>query len=344
MPEKIADICNRLRVWDPPDTVPSVTPIVAILGTRYPDFAVETEILGSEVTIVSATGASPDEIVETTRGAQVILAGSIPRFDRGVIERLDGCRAIVRSGIGVDSIDLVAAREAGIWVAYVPDYGTEAVAQHTLALALAATRRLGETDRLVKRGDWGFADLRPLHLPGSMTAGVVGYGRIGKRVAELLAAVGFERILAHDPYAHPTGTTVEFVGLTDLLSRSDVVCLHAPGPADGRPLLGTAQLACLKPGSVLVNASRGNLVDVEALAVALHGGAPRIAALDVFEPEPPDLAPFDGVVDRLILSPHMAWYTEESQADLRRKSAEEAKRLLAGSPPLHPIVTPEETT
>ncbi len=324
------------------NTVREVSTTVAILGTRYPDFSIESEILGPGVALVAAPGTTDDEIVATARDAAVILAGSQPRFTRPVIERLSSTRAIVRSGIGVDSVDLDAARDAGIWVVNVPDYGTDAVAQHTLALALAATRRLGEADAIVKRGEWGFADLRPVRLLQSMTAGVVGFGRIGRRVAGLLLSVGFGRLLAHDPLSEPEGHGVEPASLASVLSQSDVVCLHAPGPVDGTPLIGAPELASMKPGSALVNTSRGSSIDQPALAAALAAGTPRVAALDVFEPEPPDLTPFAGVIDRLLLSPHMAWYTEESQVDLRRKSAEEAGRILAGSPPINPVVSPEE--
>jgi len=316
---------------------------IAILGTRYPDFAIEEEVLGSMgVEIVSAAGGDADEIEAAAATATVIVAGSRPQFTREVLQRLSGCRAIVRSGIGVDSVDLPAASDFGIMVVNVPDYGTEAVAQHTLALALAGTRRLVEGDLIVKSGGWGFPSLRPLHLPNTMTAGVVGFGRIGRRVADLLVSVGFGRVLACDAWIDPEGPNVEASSLDELLSTADLVTLHAPGPANGRPLLGHAELARMRQGSVLVNTARGSLIDSSELAVALARGAPRIAALDVYTPEPPDLDILDPVRDRLVLTPHMAWYSEETQSDLRRKSAEEARRILTGETPLHLVALPKE--
>jgi D-3-phosphoglycerate dehydrogenase len=312
---------------------------VAVLGSRYPDFSIEQGILG-DVEIVSAPGGTADEIVAVAGAAEIIIAGSLPKFTAEVLPRLPSLRAIVRAGIGVDNIDLDAAGAAGISVCNVPDYGTEAVAQHTLAMALAASRRLGEADRIVREGRWGFDPLRPIHVPGEMTAGVVGFGRIGRRVAGLLLLVGFGRLLAHDPFADPDAHGVEPATLEEILSQSDVVCLHAPAPPD-RPLIGADELALMKPGSALVNTSRGALIDDTSLAAALANGAPRVAALDVFTPEPPDLSIFEGVTDRLLLSPHMAWYTEESQTEMRRKSADEASRFLDGMPFRNPIVTPE---
>lgn len=317
---------------------------VAILGTRYPDFSIEEEVLGPvDVTLRYGPGSTPDEIVDAVGDATVVLAGSAPKFTAEVLERLPDVVAIVRSGIGVDSVDLESARTLGKWVAYVPDYGTEAVAQHTLAMALAASRRLIEADAIVRNGAWGFADLRPMHLPSATTAGVVGFGRIGRRVAGLLLSIGMGRVLAHDPWAPPDGHGVEPASFDELLAGSDIVCLHAPGPSDGSALIGTEEISRMKTGSALVNTARGSLIDPHALAAGLAAGTPRVAALDVFSPEPPDLTPFEGVTDRLILSPHAAWYTEESQADLRRKSAEEAARILRGERPRHPIVEPEET-
>jgi D-3-phosphoglycerate dehydrogenase len=311
---------------------------VAILGTRYPDFSIEEAVLSPlGVSIVSAAGADESEILAVAGDASVILAGSLPRFTASVLERLTG-RAIVRSGIGVDSVDLDAARRLGYTVAYVPDYGTEAVAQHTLALALAATRRLVEADRIVREGGWGFAGLRPLHLPSAMTAGLVGFGRIGRRVGELFSSVGFGRVLAHDAFAEPDTEWVTAATMSEVLSSSDIVSLHAPGPQDGSPLIGAGELALMKPSSILVNTARGSLVDAAALAASMTDGRPRVAALDVFSPEPPSLDVFSAVIDRMILSPHTAWYTEESQADLRRKSAEEAARILSGLAPINTVI------
>lgn len=310
---------------------------VAILGTRYPDLSIEQEILEG-VTLVVGPGDTPHEIVDLTADADVVIAGSRPQFTAGVLERMTP-RAIVRSGIGVDSIDLNHARRLGFWVLYVPDYGTEAVAFHTLSMVLAAMRRLPQSDRLVKLGKWGFAELRPMHLPSALTAGVVGYGRIGQRVAEHLRAVGFGQVVVHDPYVAGMDTD-----LGELLEMSDVVTLHAPGPTDGSALIGPAEIARMKPGSILVNTSRGTLIDATALANGMAAGGPRMAALDVFSPEPPNLSVFAAVKDQLILSPHTAWYTEESQTELRVKSAWEARRILEGQEPLHAVVRPEEAS
>jgi len=313
---------------------------VAILGTRYPDFSLEETVLASlDVRIVSGPGASSDEIVATAGDAEVIVAGSGPRFDAATLARLR-CTGIVRSGVGVETVDLDAARRAGIWVARVADYGTDAVALHAVALALAGVRRLVEADRRVRAGEWGFAPLRPLHLPSALVAGVVGFGRIGRRAADLLGGLGFE-VVAHDPVAPVDAPGVRGVPLAELLATADVVTLHAPAPADGSFLVGAHELATMRPGAVLVNTSRGSLVDEEALVAALAAGRPATAALDVYASEPPSPDRFAPVAEHVILTPHMAWYTEESQHDLRVKAAEEAARLLRGERPHEVVVEPE---
>lgn len=319
---------------------------MAILGTRFGDFDVEREVLG-DVELTAGPGHSRAEILEVAAGADVILAGAAAVFDAGTLEAL-GCRAIVRLGVGVDGVDLDTARSLGMWVANVPDYGTDAVALHTVTLVLAATRRLTLADRQLRDGSWGVADLRPLHLPASLCVGVVGFGRIGRRVAHMLRGVGFERFLISDPVIEPAdlrhslGDDARLVELPELLGGADVVTLHLPPPARGH-LLGDEQLRMMRVGSILVNTARGALVDTVALVSALAEDRPATAALDVFEREPPDLNVFEPVSDRVILTPHMSWYTEESELALRRQAAAEARRILDSQSPLHPVVTPAKT-
>lgn len=315
-------------------------PVVAILGTRYQDFAIEEQILDPfGVTFVAGNGASPGEILAVAAHADVILAGSRPRFTPDVIGQLRA-KGIVRYGVGTDTIDLDAAQQAGMAVARVADYGTEAVAFHAVGLALAQLRRIVEADRVVRSGQWGVASLRPLHLPSTLTAGVVGYGRIGRQAASYFRGLGFA-VCAYDAYVTvPEDGDVEGVSLERLLERSDVVSLHAPGSTDGRPLLDAAHLRAMKPGSVLVNTARGSLIDLPALVEGLAANRPGRAALDVYPQEPPDLAQFDGVAEQVVFTPHMAWYTEQSEVDLREKAAQEVVRLLHGEPLRDPVVEP----
>lgn len=314
-------------------------PVVAILGTRYRDFAIEeAELAGLDVEVRSGPGRTREEVLEVGGGAAVILAGSRPRFDDETLSRLTAV-GIVRYGIGTETIDLSAARKHGVWVARVSDYATEAVAVHAVSLAMAAARRLVQADAATRSGRWGLAELRPLHLPSVQSAGILGYGRIGRHAARLLSAFGFQ-VLAHDLFAPVDDGVAQGVSLDELLAASDVLSLHVPASPDGRPLLDAGALARMRPGSVLVNTARGTLVDQDALVAALLQGRPGYAALDVFPAEPPDPQAFADVADRVLLTPHMAWFTQESEADLRRKAAREARRLLCGERPQDVVVQP----
>lgn len=313
--------------------------VVAILGTRYPDYSIEREVLEPlGVRIIDGNGSDRQAIIDQAGDADVILAGSAPRFDAETLRSIT-CMGIVRYGVGTESIDLQAAKDLGIWVLRVADYGTEAVATHAVAMALAAVRRIRQADLRVRSGEWGFAPLRPLHLPSAMTVGIIGTGRIGRHAASQFIGLGF-RVLAYDivkPVDQMPG--VQFVeSLTQLVQQSDVLSLHVPGAPDGSPLFNEELLGQVKQGCIIVNTSRGTLIDPQALALGLAKGKPGFAALDVFSKEPPNLDVFSEVEDHLLFTPHMAWYTEESEADLRFKAAHEVRRLLLGERPKEIVV------
>lgn len=317
----------------------STTKTVAIIGTRFPDFSIEREILEPlGVRIIDGNGSDRQAIIDQAGSADVILAGAPPKFDAGTLAAIS-CMGIVRYGVGTESIDLQAAKDLGIWVLRVADYGTEAVATHAVALALAAMRRVRQADQRVRNGEWGFAPLRPLHLPSAMTVGVIGTGRIGRHAASQFVGLGF-RVLAYD-IVKPTDamTGVQFCeSLTEVVEQSDIISLHVPGAPDGTPLFDEKLLSRTKLGCVIVNTSRGTLIDPAALARGLSENRPGFAALDVFPKEPPNLEVFASVEDHLLLTPHMAWYTEESEADLRFKAAHEVRRLLLGERPKEIVV------
>jgi D-3-phosphoglycerate dehydrogenase len=314
---------------------------VAIVGARWPDSELEREVMGlRDDEIVREPGATREEILQAASKAEVILTGPGPRFDKATIDRLD-CRGIVRYGAGFDNVDIGAAHRRGIVVAYVPDYGTEAVALHAVSLTLAALRRIPQADRMVKAGGWDLASLRPLHLPSMLNAGVIGFGRIGRRVAEHFIGFGFRRVLAFDDRSEVDAPSVEATALETLLAESDVVSVHASGSPDGSPIIGSDAIELMRPGSVLVNTARGSLIESAALVAGLRVGRPALAALDVFDPEPAEAETFREVRDQVIMTPHMAWYTEETERSLRTKTAREARRILDHEPVLHPVIVPE---
>lgn len=273
---------------------------------------------------------SADEVTEAVRGADVALVQFAP-FTAEAVAAMRPRGAVVRYGVGYDNVDVSAARKRGIAVAYVPDYCVDEVADHTAALVLTLLRRLPVFDRSVRAGRWQAVKVAE-SMPAfrETTIGFLGFGRIARAVRERLAPFGF-RFIAHDPQvAGDSAKGIELVGLDDLLARSDALSLHAPLTEATRHIVGKAALARMKRTAVVVNSSRGNLIDEAALAEALATGVIRAAALDVFEREPlPAASPLRGAPG-LLLTPHVAWYSDGSLGRLQTLAGEEAARALRG--------------
>lgn len=315
---------------------------IDITECDHDSFAIEEEVAarhGAELRVHRARDA--DEIVAACAGADAIVV-QYARITADVLDRLPGLRAIGRYGVGVDSLDVEAATARGVAVCPVPDYGTESVSDHAIALTLAALREIPRMDRAVRYGADAFPAIRPMHTIAGRTFGVVGVGRIGTATARKAAALGFE-VVGHDIAAPPGETVfhgVPTLSLTDLLERCDVVSLHTPLDASTHHLVGATELARMRDGAVLVNTSRGGVVDTDALVDALARGALRGAALDVSENEPLDpWHPLTGF-ENVTLTPHLAWYSEESYAELKRRVMENVAAVCAGERP-RDVLNPE---
>ncbi|MGK9166215.1 C-terminal binding protein [Inquilinus limosus] len=313
---------------------------------QYADDAViERQVGGADVEFVIRRERErrkiPDEVYAN---CDALLTWHELRIDQSVIDKLTRCRVIVRAGVGFDHIDLAAAGAAGIPVANTPDYGTSEVADHAIGLMLALLRGIPAYDQALQADPAGNYVLEAGRLTRRIRGGrfgIVGLGRIGTATAMRARAFGLE-ILAYDPYI-PRGQEIA-LGITrvetlsDLLSASDIVSIHAPLTPETSRLFGDAAFSVMRPHAVLINTARGAIVDLEALHRALEAGRIAGAALDVLPEEPPPqplpalLAAYrdqpDWLRGRLILTPHAAWSSPESQADARRLSAETAVTYL----------------
>ena len=312
-------------------------PKVLILGSPVPGHRPEREILEPLAEIVTARVDAGAELAAAVRDVDAAMIGLQP-FDAPLIAGMRRCRVISRYGIGYDNIDVAAATGAGIWVARVPDYGWEDVSDHAIALLLACARDLRSYDRLARAGRPGRP--RSLFRMKERTCGVIGCGGIGRALVRKLGGFGLAGILVHDPYL--SAEQVAAAGgvasdLDTLLRESDFVSLHTPLTEETRQMIGAAQLRLMKPTAILINTARGGLVDQDALAAALADGTIAAAGLDVFETEPlPTDSPLVGL-DNVILSNHVAWYTEESAVELATKAARNVSEVLAGRPPVYPL-------
>ena len=258
-------------------------------------------------------------------------------LDAELIGAMPRCLLIVRYGVGYDNVDLAAATQAGICVANVPDYGTQEVALHAISLMLAVHRRLLVYDSALRQGQWikGPHVVPPIPRLKGLTLGIVGLGRIGRAVAAHAESLGLHR-LTYDPYVSRSSAMEVGAVLVDygtLLRQSDMVTFHPPLSPETRHLLGEHEIQQMKPGAVVINTSRGAVVDTAALAKALHAGRLAGAGIDVFEQEPLRANHPLRTAPNTILTPHVAWYSEEATVTLKRRVAEEVARAAQGEWP-----------
>jgi len=309
---------------------------VAILGTRYNNLATEKQMLGPlGVQLVESPGQSEAEIVRAAAGAQVILCGGAPKITAAVIRRLPELKAIVRAGIGVDSVDLQECTRRGIYVANIPDYCVKEVSTHALTLILAWARKLPVARAITQAGRWEVAPLKPLQSPRDLVLGLMGFGRIAQCLCRMARAIGFQ-VWASDPYVSKTLVLkkgAQPVTLKRLIRGADFVSLHLPLTAKTRRIISSARLKEMKRTAYLVNTARGELIDELALRDALRARWIAGAALDVMEHEPPASDHPLAEMSNVVITPHCAWYTERSQQELRVKSCLEVIRVLRGRVP-----------
>jgi D-3-phosphoglycerate dehydrogenase len=290
----------------------------------YADLDLERRMFGpAGIEIVVAQCRTEDDVIAQGRGCQGILLQYAPITAR-VVSAMPQLGIVSRIGAGYDTVDTDACEQAGVWVANSPDYGVGEVATHALALALAAIRNIVAYHRDIGGGAWHYLSSGALPRPSTLTLGIVGLGRIGKRMAHVSRNV-FKRVVAYDPYLID-GDFPAYVEraatLADLAAQSDVVSVHTPLTAETRGMLDATFFGALKRGAYLVNTARGAVVDIPDLQRALEAGTVTAAGLDVLPEEPiardsPLLAH-----GRVILTPHAAFYSQESMQELRRKAAQ----------------------
>jgi D-3-phosphoglycerate dehydrogenase / 2-oxoglutarate reductase len=312
------------------DTTPTVIVAIGVLTDLE---AETTHLRGRPVDLRLAALDTPEQVARETAAADAVIV-TIEPLPRASIEQFGpGVRIISRAGIGLDAIDLDAAKERGVAVFHTPDYATEEVATHTVALILGLNRKLLDGDRVARTAWRSWPQLKPITPLSELTVGVVGLGRIGRAVIDRLRPFT-ANILGFDTYASGSVPGVQTVAtLDELLSSCDVLTLHVPLTDETRGLIGARELALLRRGAVVVNVARGALIDQQAIASALGAGHLGGAALDVLVVEPP--ASDDPILaaPAVILSPHFAWYSEASNRRMREMAIDGILDYLAGREP-----------
>lgn len=311
---------------------------VLVPDAHLRDLDVERGVSGDRLDYIVFDETDPDAIPdEIWRSCDAVLVWHRMKITADVVAKLDRCRLIVRVGVGFDNVDGAACRARGIPLSNVPNYGTTEVADHALAMLLHLVRGLGSYEARLKADPVaGFVaeDVPVVRRIRGSTFGAIGMGRIGTAVARRAAAFDM-KVIYVDPFqpeGHDLGLGIERVRTQEeLLRRADVVSLHVPLSDDTRNLMGAAQFAAMKPGSIFINIARGGLVDVDALHDALKSGHIAAAGLDVLPKEPPVPTPAlieawrsnaSWLAGRLVVTPHAAFYSEAGYLDMRTFSAE----------------------
>ncbi|MFQ5860542.1 MAG: C-terminal binding protein [Dehalococcoidia bacterium] len=308
---------------------------VAVTDTVFPSLDPERKsLLPLDADMVVGQARTEDEVIPLVQDADVVFVTYAP-ITAKVIQFMQKAQAIIRSGIGVDNVDIEAATRRGIMVANTTNYCNEEVASQAMAFLLACARGIFSTDRTVREGRWDLKAVNYLRRLSTQTLGLLGLGRIGAAVAERARPFGL-RILTFDPYITPQRAQdlgVELVDMDTLLAQSDYVSVHTPLTPETRHIVGDELLSKMKPTAFLINVSRGGIVDQAALIRALQEGGIAGAALDVLETEPP--SPDDPILKlpNVILSPHAAFYSQEALQDLRRMAWEQVISVLKGELP-----------
>jgi D-3-phosphoglycerate dehydrogenase len=313
--------------------------IVGITEPGYADHSVEADILsplGAEVRLLR-WGGDRAKLLEMLDELDVVMVRDIPVLDAEAIGHLKAGSGIVRYGVGVDTIDLNAARERGIKVANVPDYGADIeVADHAAALTLALVRRVVTRDEKVKAGQWNIAQKEPIYRINGSTLGLVGFGKIARSYLERMRGFGVGEVLVYDPYItdeYAAQFGAQRTDFDNICRRASIISLHAPATAETRNMVNARTLGLMNEKTCIINTSRGGLIDTAALAEALKAGMIFGAALDVLDKEPVAAdCPLTGL-ENVILTDHTGWYSEASVRSIQEKAAQAAVEILTTGTP-----------
>ncbi|MDN4493026.1 C-terminal binding protein [Ureibacillus aquaedulcis] len=313
---------------------------VIISDCDHADIEIEQSIFKeNELLLVLQQNQTEEDLIQNCQEASVIINQYAP-FNERVFAKLPNLKLIVRYGVGVNNIDLQAATKYGVQVCNVPDYGTHEVADHALALMLALTRKITKMERLVKAGEWDYQASIPIYRHSEQIVGIIGVGRIGSEFAKKVHALGC-KVIAHDISAERKNydsslSFIEFVEFEQLVEQADIISIHCPSD-QAMNLFDENVFKKMKPTSFLINVSRGGIVDEDALYEALASNKIAGAALDVALKEPMDSDSPLLALDQFILTPHMAWYSEQAAQELKRKVAQEAVRYVKNEELHYPV-------
>lgn len=305
---------------------------VVITDSYHPTLDVELEELQDiDAELILEQCHTEDEVIEATRDADAVMVQHA-KVTRRVIEHMEKCKIIARYGVGYDNVDTKAAAECGIMVSNVPDYCIDEVSSHAIALLMQCSRKVVQLNDSVKNSQWTYLIAEPVYKLYGQTLGIVGLGKIGSSAAKKGLGLGL-KVQVYDPYVSETDLDVEFADFDILLRTSDFISLHCPLMDETYHMFGENEFKKMKESAFLINTARGPVVDEPALYEALKNGEIAGAGVDVTEPEPPSQDNPLLKLENYIITPHTAWYSEESQVLLQRETTRAVVAVLKGGKP-----------
>jgi len=309
---------------------------ILITDPYHQNFHIEKEILAEiNAEVIIGHCKTEEDVIEICSSMDGLLVSYVP-IGKKVIENLHKCKVIVKYAVGANNIDLGAATQKGIYVANVPNYCIEEVSTHTVALLLNLVRNILVYDKSIKKGSWNPLIGDPIFRIKNKVLGIIGFGHIGKRVAEKIRPFGLT-ILIYDPLVNNELISkygAKKVELKTLLHQSDYISLHCPLNKSTKHLIDFTEIEIMKKGVFIINTSRGEIINPKALYRAIKDEKIAGAALDVLEKDPPFLTDIMNT-DKIIYTPHVAWNSVEAEVELRKLAAQEVKRVLEGGRPLN---------
>ncbi len=313
---------------------------IVMTDDRHKTYEEEKKVLQSiDAEVIIANCITEQEVIDTCKDADGIMVNLAP-MSANVIEKLEKCKVISRYGVGYDNVDLTACTQKGIYLANVPDYCAEEVSDQALALLMACARKVARRDAQVRAGQWNIGKADPIYRLAGKTFSFLGFGTIGRCLFRKIKGFNFSRILVYDPFIDAEtirSMGAEKVEWKEALSDADYISVHMPLNDKTRGIINASAFAMMKPTAIIVNTSRGPVIDENALISALSKGQINSAGLDVHVKEPLDKDNPLLKIPNCVLTDHVGWYSEEAMSELKRKVAENVKDVLITGKPKYPL-------
>jgi len=313
---------------------------VVMTDDRHKTYDEEKKVLDTiDAELVIANCTTPGELAEVCREADGILVNLAP-MTAEVIKKLNKCKVIARYGVGYDNVDVAACTEKGIYLTNVPDYCAEEVSDQALALLMACARKIARRDAQVREGKWNIGSADPIYRIAGKTFTLLGFGMIARCLLRKIRGLNFTKILVYDPFVDED--TIKAMGAEKAdwetaVSMADFISVHIPLNEKTRGIVNAAAFAMMKPAAIIVNTSRGPVIDEAALIDALQSGRINSAGLDVYTKEPLAIDSPLMKMHNCVLTDHAGWYSEDSMSELKTKAAQNVKDILSGKKPKYSV-------